>query len=138
MRQARALRPGRAATDLERIDVRRPTPGLRQNTQNRATDYFSISKPFDPTGVFPALPFHNLINILVFIPTLLYLPPLPCQCTIPPLRVFLFPSPSQTNPIQAVQQHASCRQQRNAYLGAQHLLGRVLPVWRLGPERKGC
>jgi hypothetical protein len=52
-----------------------------------------------------------------------------------PTTRFIPPLPSSN---QSPSSYASRRQQRNAHLGAQHLLELALPVWRLGPKRKGC
>ena len=110
MRQARALRPGRAATDLERIDVRRPTPGLRQNTQNRATDYFSISKPFDPTGVFPALPFPQPYKYPCIHPELTVPPSPPLSVHHPSITRLTLPFP----PLKSILSQLSATCQRSS------------------------
>jgi hypothetical protein len=103
--------------------------------------------PLTLPASFPALPFLCLINIPCFL-SHPHLHPdlttprvrLPCQCityllralprlpSLPLLHVNHHPS---CHP-----QHASRRQQRNAHLGAQHLLGHVLTMWRLGPKKK--
>ena len=113
------------------------TPGLRQNTQAEPL-MFSISKPFDLTGVFsgPSVPLPYKYRLFSSHPhpdsTTPRVPLSPVSTLFPTTRS------ASSLPHSPLTQHASCRQQRNAHLGDQHLLEPALPVWRLGPKRKGC